>query len=165
MIGATTHVADNGRTKCPKWRTTDPNFPLTHRKQVADTLRCRVGGQTTKTLSGSVAGRVGNPQQLSILPGRTNCPDKHDFSGGRTTPPSLEGVVRPGRGRKNNLSVTERFDQQNRDCAEIILADVLNYGGDESGAVQWARLFMDRTGTVGSVGEGSDKASHFEVNR
>jgi hypothetical protein len=43
------------------------------------------------------------------------------------------------------LSVTNKragYDHQNRDSARVILADVERYGGEESLAVQWARVVV-----------------------
>lgn len=35
------------------------------------------------------------------------------------------------------------YDASNRECAAVILADVAKHGGEGSGLVQWARLFLE----------------------
>jgi hypothetical protein len=37
-----------------------------------------------------------------------------------------------------------QYEKQNRMCAEIILANIPQYGGPESGLVLWARMVLDR---------------------
>ena len=37
-----------------------------------------------------------------------------------------------------------RYAEQNREAAEVILQDQARYGGPESGAVRWARAFLAR---------------------
>jgi hypothetical protein len=39
-----------------------------------------------------------------------------------------------------------RFDAANLQAAEVLLADVPKYGGEQSGAVQWAQAVMRRLG-------------------
>lgn len=43
-----------------------------------------------------------------------------------------------------SLRMLAQYDAQNRESAEIILADVEKYGGETSGAVRWARAFLAR---------------------
>jgi hypothetical protein len=45
-----------------------------------------------------------------------------------------------------SMRMLAQFEQQNRQSAEIILADIDRHGGEQSGVVRWARLFMERIG-------------------
>jgi hypothetical protein len=49
--------------------------------------------------------------------------------------------------------VQAQYDAQNAEAAEIILREIERYGGEQSGAVQWARLFMARTGHQMTTGD------------
>lgn len=42
------------------------------------------------------------------------------------------------------MQARRAFDKTNRQAAEIILGDVSKHGGEQSGAVQWARTFLAR---------------------
>jgi hypothetical protein len=76
------------------------------------------------------------------------------------------------------------FERQNRQSAEIILADVERHGGEQSGSVQWARAVLKRLGRIADsdagplfrnpeehsacsrvLGRRGRKVSHFEVGR
>lgn len=39
-------------------------------------------------------------------------------------------------------AVTERYANDNRNAADIVLRDVAKYGGNEAGLVVWARLVL-----------------------
>jgi hypothetical protein len=41
-------------------------------------------------------------------------------------------------------TVRAHFERQNAEAAGVILADIEKYGGEGSGAVQWARLCLAR---------------------
>ena len=45
------------------------------------------------------------------------------------------------------------FDEQNRVCAEIIMAGAKRYGDEGSLAVEWARAFLARNGGRPGAGE------------
>jgi hypothetical protein len=39
----------------------------------------------------------------------------------------------------------DRYDAANRRSAEIFLSDIDHFGGEQSLAIRWARLYLDRT--------------------
>ena len=41
-------------------------------------------------------------------------------------------------------SAAERHAEANRECAEVILADVERYGGEGGGLVEWARTVLQK---------------------
>jgi len=46
--------------------------------------------------------------------------------------------------KKPASATVDRYEQGNRSSAELILADVERWGGEEAGLVQWARATMER---------------------
>jgi hypothetical protein len=60
---------------------------------------------------------------------------------------------------RNTVSLARAgYDMQNLEAAAVILADITKFGGEGSGAVQWARLVVERLTQHG----GGDVGPWFE---
>jgi hypothetical protein len=49
-------------------------------------------------------------------------------------------------------TLSKRYDRQNAEAAEVILKDITKYGGEGSGAVQWASLVLRRLHSPSDAG-------------
>jgi hypothetical protein len=61
---------------------------------------------------------------------------------------------KPGPKRSPNIGAVRRsYDAANRAAAQVILEDTAKYGGEGSGAVQWARLCLKRLATDEAISD------------